>query len=422
MELDLPTYPPSVLKEHLQGIDKQKEIELYYELLSSGHSVGEILGSLGHLQCKSEHGNVTTAEHPSSRVDRVPPDVTSEAALMGVAPADTQRIHGLTAHVEAESGRTDNSRLNELGSGDRLKLAGESSPGPQSNIDRSVAVHTSISSEIPIPSDNPELRQPGKFSVCAKQCAIGALYTVAVASASIASFAYVSGGPKADATISHVQSGISSGTEAVAIRASAANGSETVAESLKATKQILNADSFSAPKSSRSADPHSAVPGSLQREAAGVSITFPASTSHIGQAEEPSRQVKASALKNHDAVGFGTGPSRDVSVPEEIGGQQIVRAFYAALERGDGEAASLLVIPEKREAGPFSAAELSNFYGRLELPFRLMGVDRAGENLYDAVYTYKVRNGRFCNGRSLVRTVSLHNQVLIEGIRSPSRC
>jgi hypothetical protein len=153
-----------------------------------------------------------------------------------------------------------------------------------------------------------------------------------------------------------------------------------------------------------------------------VSITFPASTSHIGQAEEPSRQVKASALKNHDAVGFGTGPSRDVSVPEEIGGQQIVRAFYAALERGDGEAASLLVIPEKREAGPFSAAELSNFYGRLELPFRLMGVDRAGENLYDAVYTYKVRNGRFCNGRSLVRTVSLENQVLIEGIRSPSRC
>ena len=56
----------SVLKDHLQGIDKQKEIELYYELLSSGHSVGEILNSLGHLQCKSEHGNVTTAEDPSS--------------------------------------------------------------------------------------------------------------------------------------------------------------------------------------------------------------------------------------------------------------------------------------------------------------------------------------------------------------------
>ena len=107
MELDVPIHSHSVLKEHLQGIDKQKEIELYYELLSSGHSVGEILNSLGHLQCKSEHGNVTTAEHPSSRVDRVAPDVRSEAALMGAAPANTQRIPGLTAPVDAESGRTE---------------------------------------------------------------------------------------------------------------------------------------------------------------------------------------------------------------------------------------------------------------------------------------------------------------------------
>jgi hypothetical protein len=109
-------------------------------------------------------------------------------------------------------------------------------------------------------------------------------------------------------------------------------------------------------------------------------------------------------------------------IAKEIAGQHIVQAFYTALERGNGEAASLLVIPEKRKAGPFAAGELSNFYGRLELPFRLIGVDRAGENLYNAVYTYKVRNGRFCNGRSLVRTVSLENQVLIEGIRIPSRC
>src|SRR5215217_3734803 len=53
MELDVPTHSYSVLKERLQGIDKKKEIELYYELLSSGHSVGEILDSLNHLECKS---------------------------------------------------------------------------------------------------------------------------------------------------------------------------------------------------------------------------------------------------------------------------------------------------------------------------------------------------------------------------------
>ena len=297
---------------------------------------------------------------------------------------------------------------NELGSGDRLKFAGEDFPGPETSIDRSAAVNTSADSELPTPPGNQGLRQPGKFSVSAKQFAIGALYTVAVASASIASFAYMSGVPNADPAASQAQSGISSGTEAVATQASATGGSEAVDESPKATKQVMNANSSSAPESSRSADPHLAIPGSLQREAAEVSITFPASTSHIGQVEEPSRQVKISTFKNHDSVGSGTGHHRDVSVPmKEIGGQEIVRAFYTALERGDGEAASLLVIPEKREAGPFSAGELSNFYGRLELPLRLIEVHRTGENLYNAVYTYKVRNGRFCNGRSLVKIVSL---------------
>ena len=109
-------------------------------------------------------------------------------------------------------------------------------------------------------------------------------------------------------------------------------------------------------------------------------------------------------------------------VAKELAGQQIVRAFYAALEKGDGETASSLVIPGKRDAGPFSAGELSRFYGRLELPLRLIEVDRAGETSYNVAYSYKVRNGRFCNGRSLVTTISLQNQVLIEKIQSPSRC
>jgi hypothetical protein len=424
MELDVPTHSYNVLNEHLQGSDKQREIELYYELLSSGRSVGEILDALGPLQCKSEHGNITTAVHPSSRVDRVAPGVTSEAALMGVAPANTQRILGLATPVEAESGRTGGARLSELGSGDRLKVAGESFPGSETNIDRSADVHAAVSREIKVPPGNRELRQPGKFSVSAKRFAIGALYTVAVASASIASFAYVNGDPNADLTTTRVQSGISSGAEAVAIQASAADGSETVDESLEATKQAVSAHSLSAPESSKSADPHSAVPGSLQGEVAKVSITFPESTSNIGQMEESSFQVKDSAFKNRDAVGSGTGRPGDVSVPiaKEIRGQQIVRAFYTALERGDGEAASVLVIPEKREAGPFSAGELSRFYGRLEMPLRLLEVDRAGDNLYNVLYSYKVRNGRFCNGRSLVTTITLQNQALIEKIQSTSRC
>src|SRR3954467_14791962 len=144
MELDVLTHSDSVLKDHLQGFDKQKEIELYYELLSSGHSVGEILSSFDRLQCKSEHGDVTTTERPSPRVDRKAPDETSEAAVMDAAPENTQRSPGLTASVEVEGGRPDDPWHNELGSGDRLKIAGENSLGPETNINRSAAVHTSI--------------------------------------------------------------------------------------------------------------------------------------------------------------------------------------------------------------------------------------------------------------------------------------
>jgi hypothetical protein len=195
-------------------------------------------------------------------------------------------------------------------------------------------------------------------------------------------------------------------------------------EDLKPNTQVVNANASPMPELSRSAEPSSAVPSSLQSDTMEVPTTFSASTAHVEQTVEPGRWARALASNNHDVVGSGTGRSVDipVSTAKEIAGQQIVRAFYAALERGNGEAASLLVIPEKREAGPFSASELSNFYGRLELPLRLIRVDRAEENLYSVVYSYKVRNGRFCNGRSLVKTISLQNQVLIAKIRSPSRC
>src|SRR3954466_3335473 len=105
MESDVPADLESALRELLPNNDKQEAIELYYELLSSGHSVGEILESLGHAQCKSEHGSVATAGHPLSGFDGVAPVVTSEAAFMDVAQANTRRGSGLTSSLEAESRR-----------------------------------------------------------------------------------------------------------------------------------------------------------------------------------------------------------------------------------------------------------------------------------------------------------------------------
>jgi hypothetical protein len=45
IESDVSAHLQNVLKERLQNNDKHDEIELYYELLSLGHSVGEILRS-----------------------------------------------------------------------------------------------------------------------------------------------------------------------------------------------------------------------------------------------------------------------------------------------------------------------------------------------------------------------------------------
>src|SRR4051812_47627603 len=137
MESDVPADLNSVLRERLPNNDKQEAIELYYELLSSGHSVGEILESLGHTQCKSEHGDLTTAEHPPSGFDGTTHEVTPESALMGTAQANIPRTADLTSPLEAENFRTEEPRvtestpLNEPGSGDWEQLPGKGLSGPE---------------------------------------------------------------------------------------------------------------------------------------------------------------------------------------------------------------------------------------------------------------------------------------------------
>ena len=52
-ELDVPAQLYQALNERLQDNDKEAAIELYYELLSSGYSVGEILNGIGPARGKS---------------------------------------------------------------------------------------------------------------------------------------------------------------------------------------------------------------------------------------------------------------------------------------------------------------------------------------------------------------------------------
>jgi len=247
---------------------------------------------------------------------------------------------------------------------------------------------------------------------------------VAVASVSIAGFLIVSGGRNAELGTTRIQSDMSGGTEAVSIPGLAAGRPGMVAEIPKFNKQVVNINTSRASQPSRAAEPDSAVSGRLQRDTTEAPPTFSASTVHTEQAAEPLVSPHAPAISRRDAIEAETVGSGSVStsMAKEPAGQQIVRRFYAALEQGNGEAAASLVIPEKREVGPFSAGELSRFYGRLELPLRLIDVDRAGNNSYNVTYSYKARNGRPCNGRSLVTTINRQNQVFIEKVQSPSKC
>ena len=87
IEPNTSTHLDGALEGRLQNMDKQREIDLYYELLNSGHSVGEILNAVGPMRSKSKHADTATSDHPQSELDGVT-DVASEAALVDAARAE----------------------------------------------------------------------------------------------------------------------------------------------------------------------------------------------------------------------------------------------------------------------------------------------------------------------------------------------
>jgi len=58
MKSEVPMHLDKLLKERLKNIDEKSLITLYYELLSSGYSVSDVLNSIYSIQRKSERGNI----------------------------------------------------------------------------------------------------------------------------------------------------------------------------------------------------------------------------------------------------------------------------------------------------------------------------------------------------------------------------
>ncbi|NEX93204.1 hypothetical protein [Caulobacter sp. 17J65-9] len=114
--------------------------------------------------------------------------------------------------------------------------------------------------------------------------------------------------------------------------------------------------------------------------------------------------------------------ARPMEFTEEYGtAATTVRAFYAALSDGQGAAAAAMVVPEKRAGGPFSAAELTRFYGGLKEPIRLVDIAQSGPAEFVAHYRYATGK-RVCDGRAVVRTVSRDGRNLIQSIRALDGC
>jgi uncharacterized caspase-like protein len=103
-------------------------------------------------------------------------------------------------------------------------------------------------------------------------------------------------------------------------------------------------------------------------------------------------------------------------------GAATVQAFYTALAAGDGDTAARWVIPEKRQSGPFSAAAMTKFYGRLVEPLRLTAVESIAPNEFRARYTYVAPASRRCDGVAIIRTTRRNGVNLIGSIKALAGC
>lgn len=98
-----------------------------------------------------------------------------------------------------------------------------------------------------------------------------------------------------------------------------------------------------------------------------------------------------------------------------------IRAFYAALWAGDGGVAAGMVVPEKTLDGPFSAANLTRFYGNMRSPVELINLTSMGLNTYQVQYRYAVSRS-VCNGRAIVETTERNGKNYIARVRALDGC
>jgi len=98
-----------------------------------------------------------------------------------------------------------------------------------------------------------------------------------------------------------------------------------------------------------------------------------------------------------------------------------VRAFYYALAAGNGDDAASFIVPERRVSGPFSANQMTRFYGNLIEPLELVDLKPSGPNQYLVRYRFRSDTAE-CEGRAIVTTVARGGRYYIKRIQALDRC
>lgn len=133
---------------------------------------------------------------------------------------------------------------------------------------------------------------------------------------------------------------------------------------------------------------------------------------------KPSIETQARNQKEQDefALSSGDDPTADYGTATST-----IRAFYSALGSGEGDVAASMVVPEKTASGPFSAKELTRYYGNMRSPIQLLSVSPRGVNAYAVRYKYAVTR-TVCNGRTVVEMTKRNGRNYIARIRALDGC
>lgn len=94
-----------------------------------------------------------------------------------------------------------------------------------------------------------------------------------------------------------------------------------------------------------------------------------------------------------------------------------VTRFYRALSEADGNAASALVVPEKRGIGPFNEKNIASFFGAMREPLVVHSIEKISSDSVQVRYTYRYTKSQ-CIGTAMVRTEYVLGNTLIQGIKA----